>query len=171
MQLWKNCTFQDSLSSMLFWFIMAHQGHFCMGLRNWEFGSSHGPFYAQKVAEGQQGTGTACTDDAVLMADWVCRTAEPVAPELPRGASCTFLSHLSQVHVELCDEFTTFSCMPPGSSKLEEWEANAGSSSSIGVPFCPHSLSQFTPILPPKQPPPDFRPRTRYKHNTLALKT
>ena len=82
-----------------------------------------------------------------------------------------FLAHLSQVHVELCDEFTTFSCMPPGSSKLEEWEANAGSSSSIGVPFCPHSLSQFTPILPPKQPPPDFRPRTRYKHNTLALKT
>ena len=34
-----------------------------------------------------------------------------------------------------------------------------------------HSLSQFMSILSPKEPPPDFRPRTRQEHNRLAWKT
>ena len=149
-----------------------YQGHFCVGLRSWDFSSSVVLFMLRKLQRGQQGTDKA-PRVVYVAAGW---------PGLQGGAcsSCTFpwslvqfLFCLSQVHIELCVELTTLSCTPPGLSELEEWEMNAGSSSSLWVPFCPRSLPLPVQVHPltPKEPPPDFRPRTKQEHSRLAWKT
>ena len=97
-----------------------YQGHFCMGLRNWEFSSSVVLFMVRKLQRGQQGT-----DEAPRMV--YLAVGQPGLQDSGAGSSCTFpwslaqfLFCLSQVHIELCVEFTTLSCTPPGLSELEE---------------------------------------------------
>lgn len=106
----------------------------------------------------------------LLSASQVCRTVELVAPALSPGALLSFSSAWarytlsSALNLPLC---------PAHHLAYQSWrrEMNAGSSSSLWVLFCPRSLSQFMSILSPKEPPPDFRPRTRQEHNRLAWKT
>ena len=128
------------LSVMFMVSFAVYQRHFCMALRNWEFSSSVVLFMLRKLQRGQEGT-----DKAPRMV--YLATGQPGWPDSGARSSCAFPG-ASLIFSSAWARYTLSSVLdlppcPAHHLAYQSWrrEMNAGSSSSLWVPFCPRSLS------------------------------